>query len=75
MRGLSGFLILLMLAFVVLAIAVFTAWRKFGAPGLWAGLACYTLAWMLAELVIGLMFYTHGTFTVKNAGGDDGKKS
>jgi hypothetical protein len=33
--------------------------------GLFIGLGCYTLAWIVAEIATGVIFYSYGKFTVK----------
>jgi hypothetical protein len=68
MPWLWPFFILVLLFFAALAIASAVAWRKFGIRGLLTGLAGYLLVLLIAELVIGVAFFTFGKFTVKGAG-------
>jgi hypothetical protein len=65
MPGLWPSVVIVLLAFFGLAIGVLIAWKKFGETGLLIGLALYLLAWLVAEIALGLIFYTCGTFTVK----------
>jgi len=65
MRGLWSFLIFVFLLFVGLAIAVVMGWGKFGTSGLLIGFGCYVLAWIVAEIATGVIFYTYGTFSVR----------
>jgi hypothetical protein len=67
MPGLWPFFFLVLLIFAALAIASAVAWRKFGISGLLTGLAGYLVVLLVAELVIGVVFYTFGKFTVKDA--------
>jgi tryptophan-rich sensory protein len=68
MPGLWPFFVLIILIFAALAIASAVAWRKFGIRGLLTGLAGYLLVLLIAELVIGVVFFTFGKFIVKGAG-------
>jgi hypothetical protein len=68
MRGLWLFLIFMVIIFTGLAIGCVAALHKFGIPGLVVGFACYTIAWFVAELVGGAVFYTYAKLTVKSPG-------
>jgi hypothetical protein len=64
MRGLWLLLVVLVCLFAALAAGWLAAWRAFGQTGLWLGLAGYGLAWFVAEVALGIIFYTYGTLAL-----------
>jgi hypothetical protein len=56
-------MILTVCLFVGLAVGCVAAWRAFGPQGLVIGLILYMVAGLGAELLLGIIFYTYGTFT------------
>jgi hypothetical protein len=67
MKGLWLLLFCVVALFVGLGIAWFAAFRKFGLPGLVVGFLCYTIAWLGAEIMTGIILYTCAKLTSKTA--------
>ena len=59
MRGFWLFFISVILFFVALAVGWLAAYRAFGWPGLTIGFICFTVVWLLVELLTGVIFYNY----------------
>ena len=67
MKGLWLLFFCVVALFVGLGIAWFTAFKKFGLPGLVVGFLCYMIACLGVEIMTGIILYTCAKLTSKTA--------